>query len=376
MAPLHTSTSPGTHKLLGLELLRFLATISVLLWHYPHFAYIADAPVDLIRSELPFYNVLFPFYELGEYGVVIFWCISGFIFFWKYSAIIPDGTVDGWTFFVNRVSRLYPLHLATLLLVAGLQALYAAQHGVFFVYQSNDLAHFVTQLFMASDWLPPTGVSFNGPIWSVSIEVLVYAAFFLALRFVTTSPLLNLAMILAGIASGTLVGKCFVFFYAGGLAAMARQGVADAPYRARLEAFAACAVVTIPPALWLSGVELAERSAALLLVYTPILLFVCATPITLPRRTEVLLQAAGNMTYSCYLLHFPIQLTIALAFGALGRAIPYGSPSFWVGFMGLTLTAAYLTYSGFEAPAQRLIRRALLRKKEAERIAPAPLPHH
>ncbi|MGJ4906649.1 acyltransferase family protein [Bradyrhizobium sp. SZCCHNR1015] len=376
MALPHTSTSSGTHKLLGLELLRFIATISVLLWHYPHFAYVADAPVDLVRSELPFYRVLFPFYELGEYGVVIFWCISGFIFFWKYSALIPDGAVDGWTFFVNRLSRLYPLHLATLLLVAGLQALYVAQHGFFFVYQSNDLAHFVAQLFMASDWLPPTGVSFNGPIWSVSIEVLVYAAFFLALRFVTASPLLNLAMILAGIASGTLVGKCFVFFYAGGLAAMARQSVADAPYRPKLEALAACAVVGIPLALRVSGIALAERAAALLLVYTPLLLFVCTTPLTLPKRVEDLLQAAGNMTYSCYLLHFPIQLMIALAFASWGQPIPYGSQLFWIGFMGLTLTAAYLTYAGFEAPAQRLIRRALLRKNEAGRIAPAPLPRH
>ncbi|CAL78933.1 conserved hypothetical protein; putative membrane protein; putative acyltransferase [Bradyrhizobium sp. ORS 278] len=365
------SSSPGPHKLLGLELLRFLATISVLLWHYPHFAYVADTPVGLVRGELPFYRVLFPFYELGEYGVVIFWCISGFIFFLKYSALIPNGAVDGWTFFINRLSRLYPLHLATLLLVAGLQAIYVAQHGFAFVYQSNDLGHFLAQLFMASDWLPPTGVSFNGPIWSVSIEVLVYAVFFLGLRFVTTSPLLNLAMILAGIASGTLVGKCFVFFYAGGLAAMARQNVAGAPYRAKLEALAGCAAVAIPAALWLSGIELAERAAALLLIYVPVLLFVCATPITLPRRIEDLLQAAGNMTYSCYLLHFPIQLAIALAFDAWGRTIPYGNPSFWIGFMGLTLTSAYLTYVWFEAPAQRRIRRALLRKNEAGRMAPA-----
>ncbi|MGY3451068.1 acyltransferase family protein [Bradyrhizobium sp. USDA 4353] len=374
MAQPPNSTSPGTHKLLGLELLRFLATISVLLWHYPHFAYVGDAPVGLVRSELPFYRMLFPFYELGEYGVVIFWCISGFIFFWKYGALIPNGKVDGWTFFVNRLSRLYPLHLATLLLVAGLQAIYVAQHGYAFVYQSNDLAHFVAQLFMASDWLPPTGVSFNGPIWSVSIEVLVYAAFFLGLRFVTASPLLNLAMILAGITSGTLVGKCVVFFYAGGLAAMARQAVADASCRRQFEALAAFAIVGISVALWLSNIDLAERAVALLLVLTPLLLFVCAAPITLPRRIENLLQAAGNMTYSCYLLHFPVQLAIALGFGAMGRAIPHADQSFWIGFMGLTLTAAYVTFRWFEAPAQRLIRRALLPKVEARRIAPAALP--
>ncbi len=360
---------------MGLEGLRFLATISVLLWHYQHFAFVADAPVDLARSELPFYRVLFPFYDLGENGVVIFWCISGFIFFWKYSAVIADRAIDGWTFFVYRLSRLYPLHIATLLLVAVLQAIYVAHHGVFFVYQSNDVSHFVAQLVMASDWIPPTGVSFNGPIWSVSIEVLVYAAFFLTLRVVRPSPLFNLAVIVAAIASGTLVGKCFVYFYAGGLAAMARQAVADAPIRSKLEAMAGCAAIVVPVALWLSGVDLAPVTGALLLTLTPLLLFCCSRPIALPRLIESVLEVAGNMTYSCYLLHFPIQLSIALVFASWGRPIPYGSHLFWAAFVLGTLAAAHLTYCWFEAPAQRLIRNTLLRKKEAGRIAPAPLPN-
>jgi peptidoglycan/LPS O-acetylase OafA/YrhL len=92
---LKTSTSPATSKLLGLEGLRFLATFSVLIWHYQHFAYVGDKPVDLIRSELPFYGLLLPFYEVGEYGVWIFWCISGFIFFWKYREAISDRSTAG-----------------------------------------------------------------------------------------------------------------------------------------------------------------------------------------------------------------------------------------------------------------------------------------
>ncbi|MGJ5178236.1 acyltransferase family protein [Bradyrhizobium oligotrophicum] len=375
MALPQTSTSPGTHKLLGLEVLRFLATIAVLLWHYQHFAYLANRPVDFVRSEQPFYSVFFPFYEAGEYGVVIFWCISGFIFFWKYNTSITDGTVGGWTFFVNRLSRLYPLHVSTLLLVAGLQAIYFAHRGFFFVYQDNDVFHFVAQLFMASEWLAVTGSSFNGPIWSVSVEVLVYAAFFLTLRVLPASPVVNLAVILAGIASGTLIGKCFVFFYAGGLAAMARQAVADAPFRRNLEAMAACATVAVPVTLWLAGIDLAKLSAPLLLITAPLLLFCCSGPIVLPRRVEAVLETAGNMTYSCYLLHFPIQLMIALVFASLGRPIPYVNHLFWIGFAASTLTAAYLTYRWFEAPAQRLIRQALLRKEEAGRIGPAPLPN-
>src|SRR5262249_2552453 len=138
-AMLEASKSPTTSKLLGLEGLRFLATFSVLIWHYQHFAFVGDRPVDLVKSELPFYDWLFPFYEAGEYGVWIFWCISGFIFFWKYREAIADRSVDGWSFFVFRFSRLYPLHAATLLSVALLQPVFAAVNGHFFVYQNNDV---------------------------------------------------------------------------------------------------------------------------------------------------------------------------------------------------------------------------------------------
>src|ERR1700741_4102533 len=149
---LKTSTSPATNKLLGLGGLRFLATLSVLIWHYQHFAFKGDTPVDLTKAELPFYDLLFPFYEAGEYGVWIFWCISGFIFFWKYRNEVAERSISGWKFFVFRLSRLYPLHFVTLMLVALLQSVYSAQNGVYFVYRNNDVPHFISQFFLASDW--------------------------------------------------------------------------------------------------------------------------------------------------------------------------------------------------------------------------------
>jgi peptidoglycan/LPS O-acetylase OafA/YrhL len=63
-------------------------------------------------SARPIYG--FTTYEAGECGVWIFWCISGFIFSWKYRDTISGRSVGGRTFFVFRLSRLYPLHLVTL----------------------------------------------------------------------------------------------------------------------------------------------------------------------------------------------------------------------------------------------------------------------
>jgi len=30
-----------------------VAAFAVLIWHYPHFAYFADKPVDFVRDQLP-----------------------------------------------------------------------------------------------------------------------------------------------------------------------------------------------------------------------------------------------------------------------------------------------------------------------------------
>ncbi|TAM46504.1 MAG: hypothetical protein EPN61_05205 [Burkholderiaceae bacterium] len=69
------------NKLLGLEVVRFISALSVLVWHYQHFFYIADKPTDFVRELQPFYSMLSIFYDYGFYGVQVFWCISGFIFF-------------------------------------------------------------------------------------------------------------------------------------------------------------------------------------------------------------------------------------------------------------------------------------------------------
>ena len=372
-----TSMSPRTdkvtNKLLGLEGLRFLATFAVLLWHYQHFAFAPGQLGEFPKAGLPFYDILFPFYEAGDHGVWIFWCISGFIFFWKYRDIVADRTIDGRTFFVYRLSRLYPLHLATLLLVALLQMLYDAQHGFFFVYQHNDVGHFIAQLFMASNWLPLRIQSFNGPIWSVSVEVLVYAVFFLTQRFVNPSALFNLAVSVLALRLGSDLGICLAFFYAGGLAAIVRRAIAETPHRRLVEAIGACAIPVVPLALWLSGTELTSVSGPLMLMMTPLLLFCCSGELALPRRIETMLEGAGNMTYSCYLLHFPIQLIIALVCTALQWPVPYRSDLFWAAYLLATLVASRLVYLHVEAPAQRLIRSALLRKRDTRQTSPALL---
>ncbi len=180
------------NKLLGLELIRFLSAFAVLVFHYQHFQF-RDGTLspDFQRTRQPFYSALSFVYEQGFHGVQLFWCISGFIFFWKYRETLAGRRLSGRRFFVLRFSRLYPLHLATLLLVSLLLVLYHRTNGGVFVYRYNDLRHFVLQLFMASNWGFQKGDSFDGPIWSISVEILVYALFYAALVFVGKSWRVN-----------------------------------------------------------------------------------------------------------------------------------------------------------------------------------------
>ncbi len=69
-------------KLIGIELLRFASAVAVLVFHYQHFAFSGGEQVNFVAREQPFYSVLHLFYNYGFYGVQVFWCISGFIFFW------------------------------------------------------------------------------------------------------------------------------------------------------------------------------------------------------------------------------------------------------------------------------------------------------
>ena len=160
-------------RLAGLELLRFISAFSVLVWHYQHFSIIGLNLVDFDRVSQSFYQILRIFYDFGYFGVQVFWCISGFIFFIKYGHAIRVGAVDARSFLIARFSRLYQLHFTTLIITLILQYGYTKFGNDYFVYGENDGRHFLLQILLASEWGFEAGRSFNGPIWSVSVEVLV-----------------------------------------------------------------------------------------------------------------------------------------------------------------------------------------------------------
>jgi peptidoglycan/LPS O-acetylase OafA/YrhL len=358
------SSENRSNKLLGLEAIRFICAVAVLFWHYQHFSFIAYEPTDFIKEQQPLYSVFRFAYEYGYFGVPVFWCISGFIFFWKYRNAIAQRVVGHKRFFIMRFSRLYPLHFATLLLVALLQLLYFSKQGYYFVFQKNDVVHFFLQLFMASNWSSTTtlGDSFNGPIWSISVEVLVYCFFYLLLRYVGGSALLNVGIVLLCFVAKfvkvpTPIVDCLAFFYVGGLSAIALQHFEGTKYHNMLTGAALCIVLLIPPFILATRLyEHKHFTFLFLMTYIPVLLYICAQNVPVNPGIQRTIEAAGNMTYSSYLIHFPIQIAITLFFTYANQPIPYNRLSFFAAFFVATLVAAYYLYRYFEVPAQAYIR--------------------
>lgn len=360
-----SSTQPE-NKLLGLEILRFITAFAILVWHYQHFSFVGAAPSNFVIDRQPFFAAFEPFYGYGLKGVQVFWCISGFIFFYKYRDTLAERRVGGWTFFVLRFSRLYPLHIVTLLLVVGLQALYFGRHGFTFVYENNDLKHFILQIFMASYWGLQDGLSFNGPIWSISLEVIVYFVFFTCLRLFGASNLVNLA-ILAIYFLARWQGKdgdlliCLGFFYLGGQAAVFRRAFANHKAWPLIQiGLFACLILGLVAAVHLQVAKDGDRLNDAIMVLTPMLLVLASGNLKAPKPAAKAIEAFGNLTYASYLIHFPIQLTAILAFSALGLAVPFYSNALFLGYLAVVLGLSYPVFRFFEKPAQDRIRKAML----------------
>ena len=147
-----------------------------------------------LADQFPFYGLLWPLYLFGNGAVQVFWVISGFVF----AKVYAGQRTPGRDFALRRFARLYPLHFVTLLIVALLQLAATALVGSNLIYQYNDPYHFALQLAFASNWGLESGFSFNGPIWSVSVEVLVYFLFWLVAEHLLKRGILGPLAMVAG----------------------------------------------------------------------------------------------------------------------------------------------------------------------------------
>ncbi len=379
-------------RLHSLDALRGLAALGVVFWHWQHFFALNGVyQAGWKRGAEPLYWLLRPLYDGGWAAVDLFFPLSGFVFFWLYGAAIREKRLSAGDFALLRISRLYPLHTATLLVAAVLQVAFHSRTGHWFVYQNNDWRHFASSLVMAQQWLPPTlDQSFNGPAWSVSIEVLLYAVFFCVVRTGFGGWRVALAIAVGAtvlITWNEFIARGLMGFFVGGAVFWLGEWIkrrADALFIAQAVGLAAVAAwVLVVFEVYLEPMHnliaaLAGTSAHgevyedtvgwfFRLIFTFI---VCPLTILALALDEQLLggryrrlSPLGDISYSTYLIHIPLQMSLALMALSFGiNSYEFMSPFVMMAFFAVLIGLGTLSFRYFERPVQRYVRSARLPK--------------
>ena len=364
-----------------IDLFRGFAAIFILVWHYHHFyleepffLYPGHSPIWVFEIQ-PFYDYLKLFYHYGGWLVRFFWIISGFVFAYVY--INRKTTLRN--FAIHRFSRLYPLHLITLLIIGGLQLINVLLLGHPQIIGVNDTYHFILNLFFASSWGFQYQYSFNSPIWSVSVEIIIYFFFFSVLkhlnkRIITLSFLFVLSFFLLKPlyayfidAYSSQILACGFYFFSGVLLYSLIKYYKEEPRNILFfGAFLTILTVLVYEVHLLLPAKLIAYAfnGFIVLLFSTILSFVAWFDVKgYSFKFKFVFQWIGNSTYSIYLWHLPIQVFILFIFEYfnLNREI-FNSESIFIGWIILMLIVGRMSYLLIEKPLQNKIRERLEKK--------------
>ena len=362
-APVQVPAASG--RILELDALRGIAALGVVVWHYgAHF------------GAMPFHALLYPFYNAGFLFVDFFFVLSGYVIsraYWREPRRLHFGRNV-----MSRIARLYPLHLATLLIVAGLlAALPAGTPAPAFELANNDAKHFLLNLLMLNQSGLQSGWSFNTPAWSISAEFIVNVLFlgFLALGVRARAAAIAIAVVaLAGLvatAGRPIVAGQFAFgiLDVNLLRCFLGFGLGIAIYLL-VHRWNFARVLAARPALSSCFAFASLASLAALLVasnrHPPIAHYLAAiavsgacvlfVPFSALARTVLRhrgLVFLGDISYSTYLVHYPLQLALLLA-SALGLPrLDYASPFVFLAFVLGVVAISAATHRYVELPSQR-----------------------
>jgi peptidoglycan/LPS O-acetylase OafA/YrhL len=343
----------------SLTRLRFFAALWVVFYHWRE-PWSVD--VDSVTA----------FFEMGRFGVDLFFILSGFVLAHVYFAACEEGRFDFSRFILARFARIYPLHVAMIALLA-LAALGAGIMGVPFSPQDFPLADLPANLLMVHAWGFAPNPGWNGPSWSISAEWFAYLAFPAYLMIAVA--LAKRPVILAGIAvaSFLLFDQVHQVLFGESLPmATERFGVLRiipefligiAIYRLgcrftlgrnwALAGFALSLVVYLMSAHWARDDQIIALLGAPL-IYTLAELDRHAR--RAPKRDPV--RYLGEISYAIYMLHVPFFM-IAFnlfqdVFGLIDETV---STVFLLAMLAAMLAASSATYEWLEKPSRHVIRR-------------------
>jgi peptidoglycan/LPS O-acetylase OafA/YrhL len=297
----------------------------------------------------------------------VFWCLSGIVFAHVYQTALIERSVSSIDFIWRRFARLYPLHIVTLILVFILQWLFISTTDLpYFIYQFNNMKHFVLNIIFANYWGFQDGTSFNGPVWSISIELIAYSVFLLVTMFIRILPQIFQArtfqlVLWSGMlwlclskmtTSSGFVLDCISLFALGVI--LYNSWMILPNFIVLMTILYLLLSYHINDSLSRSFEELGIPFTSLMIaIFVSLLHF--SSLFSRLRTGRLLAMNLGKITYAMYIVHFPIQLLMVL-FSENLMTLDFLSEPVLLSFLSLTLLVSHLCYSFFEFPVQKALR--------------------
>lgn len=355
----------------SLTSLRYIAAVWVVFFHFKQYF-----PQSGLES--------LPLLQLGYLGVDFFFILSGFVLAHVYLDKIAARRFDYWGFVVRRFARVYPMHLLCLFLTIVLGVVAARLGWQFAVWDPTtflgaDRGETIRALFanvtLIHAWGATKGLTFNLPSWSISAEWFAYLLFPAVVLAVGQRRLPSVLAVVASLVF--LVGLALAHEillrrslfettwnmgvlrilpeFTLGVALRHWGGVFTlGPRMARPAFFASCALLVV-----LLMVQAPALAAVLVLALIVLLAADAERQSGLGPMCHPFPVLLGEVSYSVYMLHFPIGVAL-LDFGLRSQsaaAMPLAI-GLIVATIVLITVLSWLSHRFFEIPARELLIRA------------------
>jgi len=318
--------------------------------------------------------------DFGYIGVDFFFVLSGFVLAW--SARPGVGPLRFWW---NRVARIWPLHLSTLVLAIAL----------------GFGGSLIQSLLLVQAWWPQQHVyfGFNAVSWSLSCEVFFYLCFPLLFRWLSRlTPIRRAQVVVAVVAALAVYPGLFSLtvaprdpagwewttyvlplwrlgeFVVGIVAALAVRDGWRPRISGRLSLAGAVAVATayVGFGQWRGALPNRPLTETVAMLLVGFLLSALAADEIAGRRGWMcsrLMVRLGAASYALYLCHALLYGWLVARWPATGEGAMRAVG--WSAYVAAALGAALVLHYAVEVPAERALRRLADRRRPAD-VVPYP----
>lgn len=361
---------PFKHKfceenLIGLDIFRFLLSISILIVHFPHFIYPFQSINSFDLSQLPFYTYLSKIYINGGFAVQLFWMLSGVIFSHFYFYKIENLSFKN--YLILRLSRLYPLHILTLFLVLILQLIYHKLNSNFFIINNNDTFHFILNILLINYWNSDFQLSFNAPFWSVSVEIFSYIIFYIFISSGLLKKEKSLLILIFSLILFTSIkillpfNECLLYFFIGVMFVRKYETFTFSKLIASITIL--IILLFLKKFIFFNNIFIVKLIILFSsLIFSILIIFLFSIKVYgMSNKIKTFIRKLSGLTYSMYMIHFPLQLILILLFKNKGILF-FNNKLFFSSYIVISIVIAYFIYSIYEIPLQNYLRKKFIHK--------------